>query len=117
MLIGLGALGAAQTAAQKAALVSFQQSNKGPFPMSPHGHPDANTLINQGIYDPLDLWPSSQVEYVTQGEEPGTFFRDLQGVNNQVPRWAWFTMGGVFLVLGGLAYRRHRKAKKKGKKK
>lgn len=113
MLVGLGA---AQTAAQKAALVSFQQSNQGPFPMSPHGHPDSNTLINQGQYDPMELWPSSQVDFLTQGEQPGTFLRDLRGIDNQVPRWAWFTAGGVFLLLGTLAYRRHRKAKKRGKK-
>lgn len=114
MLVGLGA---DQTAAQKAALVSFQQSSQGSLPMSPHGHPDANTLINQGVYNPMDHWPTSQVEFLTTGEKPGTFFRDLSGASNQVPRWAWFVTGGVFVLLGGLAYRRHRKEKKQGKKK
>lgn len=114
MLVGIGAV---QTAAEKAALVAFQQSGRGSLPMSPHGHPDANTMINQGAYDPMDHWPSSQVEFLTTGEKPGTFLRDLSGVGNQVPRWAWFTVGGVFVVLGIFAYRRHRQEKKSGKKK
>ena len=114
MLVGLGAV---QSASDKAALVQFQNSGKGPLPMIPHGHPDANTLINQGVYDPLESWPNSQVTYLSGGEKPGTFLRDLAGVNNQIPRWAWFTMGGVSLVFAGLAYRRHRKENKKSKKK
>lgn len=110
MLVGIGGV---QSAAEKAALVAFQQSGTGPLPMAPHGHPDPNTLINMGKYDPMEHWPNSQVQYLTTGQEPGTFLRDLSGVSNQVPRWAWFAVGGVFLVLSGLSYRKHRKQKKK----
>lgn len=113
MLVGVGAV---QTVGEKAALVTFQQSGRGSLPMSPHGHPDANTLINQGVYDPVAHWPSSQTEFLATGEKPGTFLRDLSGASNQVPRWAWFTAGGVCALLGFLAYRRHRKSKKTKKK-
>lgn len=112
MLVGIGGV---QSAAEKAAVVAFQQSGSGQLPMAPHGHPDANTLINMGQYTPMEYWPNSQAKYLTTGEEPGTFFRDLSGVNNQVPRWAWFTVGGVFLLLSGLSYRKHRKDKRKKK--
>lgn len=118
MLIGIGALGAPQTAQEKAALVQYQSSGDGPLPMIPHGHADANTLINQGIYDPLDSWSNSIVSYVAEGKKPGTFLRDMAGVNNQVPQWGWFVMSGVGFLLAGLAYRRHRQEKKtKSKKK
>lgn len=114
MLIGIGAL---QSASEKAALVKYQQS-KAALPMAPHGHPDANTSINQGKYKPYEHWPESQVKYLEDGEEPGTFFRDLGAVSNQVPRWGWFVLGGTFFLLSGLAYRRHKQDKKsKGKKK
>jgi hypothetical protein len=113
MLIGIGAV---QSAADKAALVAFQNRGGG-LPMYPHGHPDPATLINMGKYKPLDHWPESQVAYLAGGEKPGTFLRDVSGVFNQVPRWAWFTLGGLSLVLSGLAYRRHRKDKKSSKKK
>ena len=114
MLIGLGAV---QTAAEKAALVVYQQ-RQGKLPMTPHGHPDPNTLINMGKYDPIDHWPSSQVQYLTNGEKPGTFLRDLSGVNNQVPQWAWLVLGGTCLLLSGFAFNRHRKeSKNKNKKK
>ena len=114
MLVGIGDL---QNASQRATLIAYQQSGKGALPMAPHGHPDANTSINQGKYRLLDNLPDSQVDYLTTGEEPGTFLRDLGGVSNQLPRWSWFVMGGTCLLLGGLAYRRHKQEKKSGKKK
>lgn len=112
MLIGLGAV---QSAADRATLVSYQQRS-GKLPMSPHGHPDPNTLINQGVYDPMDHWPDSQVRYIEDGDKTGTFMRDLAGVNNQVPQWAWLVLSGTCLILAGLAYRRHKKEGKSGKK-
>ena len=54
MLIGLGAV---QSAAERATLVAYQQRS-GKLPMSPHGHPDPNTLIkptNRGDGAP-DSW-------------------------------------------------------------
>jgi len=113
MLIGLGAV---QSAADKAQLIEFQ-SRGGGLPMLPHGHPDPATLINMGRYTPLEHWPESQVAYLSGGEHPSTFGRDVSGVFNQVPRWGWFALGGTFLVLSGLAYRRHKKTKKKSSKK
>lgn len=104
MLIGIGAT-------DKTSLVAYQNSNK-PLPMLPHGHPDPNTLINQGAYDPAEMWPESVSSYLAGGDKPGTFFRDLSGVNNQIPRWAWFVSGGVCLVLSAIAYNRYRKEKK-----
>lgn len=112
MLIGLGGV---QSAAERATLVAYQQKS-GKLPMSPHGHPDPNTLINMGKYDPMDHWPSSQVKYLTNGDKASTFMRDLAGVNNQVPQWAWFVLGGTCLLLSGFAYRRHRKENPKKKK-
>lgn len=113
MLVGIGAL---QTATERTNVIRYQQSG-GALPMAPHGHPDANTSINQGKYRLLDNIPKSQVEYLTNGKEPGTFLRDLSGVGNQLPRWSWFALGGTFLILGAFAYRRHRQEKKSGKKK
>lgn len=112
MLIGLGAV---QSAAERATLVAYQQRS-GKLPMSPHGLPDPNTLINQGAYDPMENWPDSQVSYLQNGDKPGTFMRDLSGVNNQVPQWAWFVLSGTCLLLAGLAYRRYKKEGKSGKK-
>lgn len=103
------------SADQVAQLVSFQSSGQGPHPMIAHGHPDANTLINMGDYDPLEHWPKSQRAFVQNGDKPGTFFRDLGTVNNQVPQWAWLVMAGTFSLLAYLSYRAH--WKEKGKKK
>jgi hypothetical protein len=104
------------TVDQVAQLVNFQQSQRGPLPMIPHGHPDANTLINMGQYNPIEHWPASQRDFVEKGEKPSTFGRDLGTVNNQVPQWAWFIMAGGFSVLAYFSYREHKKSKK-GKKK
>ena len=103
------------TSDQVAQLVSFQQANAGPLPMFAHGHPDANTLINMGEYSPEEHWPSAQVDFVRNGDKPGTFFRDLGTVNNQVPQLAWLVMGGTFGLLSYLAYRDHKKNKKSKK--
>lgn len=103
------------SAKEVAGLVTFQASGKGQYPMLPHGHPDSNTLINKGDYDPKSHWPSSVNKFLDTGDRPSSFFRDLAGVNNQVPRWAWFVLGGTFVVLGGMSYRQHRKSKKKSK--
>lgn len=103
------------TAKQVASLVSFQQSGQGDLPMHPHGHPDPNTLINMGEYEPLSHWPSAQQKFVTNGDKPGTFFRDLGTVNNQVPQWAWLVLSGTFGVVAYLSYRNHKKSKKKAR--
>jgi hypothetical protein len=101
------------TADQVARLVNFQQAQGGPLPMIPHGHPDPNTLINMGQYDPLESWPSSQRDFIQNGEKPGTFFRDMRTVNNQVPQWAWLVLAGTFSLLAYLSYRNHRKQQKR----
>jgi len=82
--------------------------------MDPHGHPDPTTMINRGRYNPLEEWPRRQVQYLEGGPKPGTFFRDLQGVSNQVPRWAWLVSGGAFLLFATVAYRNHKKGKSRG---
>ena len=105
------------TADEVSGLVTFQNSGQGQYPMLPHGHPDSNTLINRGEYDLREHLPSSQVKFLNTGERPNSFLRDIAGVNNQVPRWAWFVLGGTFILLAGLSYRNHRKAQKKSKKK
>lgn len=99
---------------KSASMVSFQAAaGVGAYRMDPHGHPDPTTMINQGRYDPLEQWPRRHTQYLVDGgEKPGTFFRDLQGVSNQVPRWAWFVTSGTFLIFGAVAYRNHKKAKR-----
>lgn len=87
-------LGAANTAE----LVTYQQKGSA-LPMFPHGHPDPATLVSQGLYDPAVHWT----------EKPSALRRDLQGVSNSIPQWAWLSFGGLFLVLGIVAYRRQRK--------
>lgn len=103
------------TADQVAQLVTFQQSGTGTHPMIPHGHPDANTLINMGDYDPMQSWPRGQREYIENGDKPSTFLRDLGTVNNQVPQWAWLVLAGTCGVLAYLSYRQHKKDKKRKK--
>ena len=104
------------SADQTAKLVGFQKANAGPLPMHAHGHPDANTLINMGQYDPTEHWPSAQQDFLAGGERPGTFFRDLGTVNTQVPQWAWFTLAGAFTLFAVMAYRTHQKGQRKKKK-
>lgn len=106
------------TADQVAQLVTFQQKSK-PLPMFAHGHPDPNTLANMGDYDPVEHWPSAQRKFAVESgaKEPGTFFRDLGTVNNQVPQWAWLVLTGVFGLVAYLSYKNHKKSKKSSKKK
>lgn len=101
------------SADQVAQLVAFQTSGQGQLPMIPHGHPDSNTLVNMGQYDPMEHWPTSQIDYVQDGDKPGTFLRDLGTVNNQVPQWGWFVVAGTFGLLAYLSYRNHKKSKRK----
>jgi hypothetical protein len=101
MLIGIGA---AQTVAD---LVSYQRTGSG-LPMFPHGHPDPATMINMGAYSPDSFWTEGQKRYLEGGQRPSTLLRDLQGVSNQIPRWAWLAAGGAFVLLGILALRRPR---------
>lgn len=93
MLIGIGA---AQATAD---LVSYQRTGSG-LPMYPHGHPDPSTMINMGLYDPNNFWSEPQKQYLDGGQKPSTVLRDLQGVSNQVPQWAWLTAGGLLVLLG-----------------
>jgi disulfide bond formation protein DsbB len=105
MLIGIGA---AQSTAE---LVEFQRTGRG-MPMHPHGHPDPSTTISMGLYDPAQHWPQDQLAYISGGPRPSTFKRDLQGVSNQIPQWAWLVAGGAFIVLGIMSFRKSSKRKK-----
>jgi hypothetical protein len=97
-------------AASTVDLVSYQsKSPASAMPMYPHGHPDPATLVSQGLYDPLAQWSSKQSDYLRGGSAPSTIRRDLQGISNSVPQWAWLSLGGLFLVMGIVAYRRQRK--------
>jgi hypothetical protein len=61
-----------------------------------------------------ELTPS-QVAFLKGGARPGTFFRDLQGVSNQVPRYVWLLGGAT--CLGGAAYLVYKQRKgKKGRR-
>lgn len=99
MLVGIGA------AQNTADLVEYQRTGNG-MPMHPHGHPDPATLINLGVYDPADHWTPAQLRYLQSGKKTSTLVRDLQGVSNQIPQWAWLTAGGFFILLGILAFQR-----------
>ena len=104
-------------ASQMAELVEFQQAQQGPYPMIPHGHPDANTLINMGQYDPIEHWPTAQRDFVETGEKSGTFFRDLGTVNNQIPQWTWLVLAGSFTFFAAMSYRTHTKSQREKRKK
>lgn len=98
--------------ATRGAIVAFQQrKGGGPLPMMPSGHPDPATLINLGYYDPLDHMSHAQVQYLEGGEYPSHLGRDFAGALNQVPRWAWLTLGGGMLIMAYVAYRRAYKQK------
>lgn len=98
-------------AATRGAMIAYQQSRGGPLPVVPSGHPDPNTLINLGYYDPLDHMAHSQVDYLGGGEYPSGVGRDVVGVFNQVPRWAWLGLGAGMLVMAYVSYRRAYKEK------
>ncbi len=80
--------------------------------MFPTGEPDPATLINLGYYDPMQLLPRAQREYLSGGEKPGTFWRDLTTAANQVPRVAYLILGAAFVGLGIYTYREHRREKR-----
>lgn len=87
------------------ALAAYQGSGAGPFPMTPHGHPDPATLINLGYYDPLEEMNPRHASYVAgDGERPGTFGRDLATTMSQVPRWGWLVVGAGLLGVGYLSW-------------
>lgn len=86
------------------ALRAFQQGHGIP----PTGLPDPDTLATLGVYDPVAGSPSSFRRHLAGGPSPGTFFRDIGGAMNQVPRFLWLTLGIGFV---GLAYWQYRKAR------
>jgi len=94
----------------RGALTAYQQSKGAALPMQPSGHPDPATLINLGYYDPLDSLPHAQIAYLEGGAKPGHFGRDLATVISQVPRWAWFTLGGALVAMAYVSYRGGKKA-------
>ena len=104
----LQGLGAAQITAD---IVGYQRQGSG-LPMHPHGHPDPTTLINIGLYDPDEEWPNAQYNYIHHNKEPSTLVRDLQGVSNQIPQWAWVAAGALLVGLGIYTY--VRESKKRG---
>lgn len=93
------------------ALLAYQQSGRGKFPMSPSGHPDAATLANLGYYQPAtDLFTDPWSAYLAgTGERPGHFARDLRTSIDQVPRWVWGTLAASFSLFAYLAYRTDKK--------
>jgi len=93
------------------ALLAYQQSGRGAYPMSSSGHADPATLANLGYYEPLEAFPGGMREYLAgTGEKPGTFMRDVGTAIDQVPRWAW---GAAAVLFGGFAYLAYRGDKKR----
>jgi hypothetical protein len=73
------------------------------------GHPDPITLHSLDLIDPYAGLSRKQQDYLDGGKEPGHFGRDFSGAMNQIPRWAWLTLGGAFGFMGWFAwYRRGR---------
>ena len=105
----LKGLGAAQITAE---IVGFQRKGAG-LPMHPHGHPDPTTLINMGLYDPNEHWSKAQLNYIQGGSRPNSFTRDLQGVSNQIPQWAWLAAGVVFAGVGIYFYNKEANKKRR----
>ena len=95
----------------RGALTVYQGAHKlTAFPMSPTGQPDPPTLVNLDYYDPLEQLNPNWAAYVDgKREKPGTFGRDLAGVSNTVPQWAWIATGIVLLGLGYFSWRQSRK--------
>lgn len=94
------------------AVLAFQQTGKGQFPMTPTGHPDPATLVNLGYYAPTDALTTPWADYLAGGDKPGHFWRDLRTSIDQVPRWAWGTVAVAFGAFGYMAYRTDRKREK-----
>lgn len=97
------------------ALVAYQSGGKGAYAMRATGHPDAATLANLGYFDPKEIMTEGWADYISGGNKPGTFGRDLRTSIDQVPRWAWGTVAAAFSVFAVLAYRTDRK-REKGKR-
>lgn len=94
------------------ALVAYQSSGKGPYPMRATGYPDAGTLANLGYFEPKEMMTAGWADYLDGGSKPGTFGRDLRTSIDQVPRWAWGTVAAAFSVFAIMAYRTDRKREK-----
>jgi len=56
------------------------------------GLPDPPTAIAAGLY-PVPAY-----------EAPSTVWRDLAGLSNQVPRWAWVGIAVVGIGIAGVSY-------------
>jgi len=95
------------------AIVGYQQTGKGAYPMRATGHPDPATLANLGYFAPKDVFTSGWAGYLTGGNKPGTFGRDARAAIDQVPRWAWATVAGAFSIFAYVAYRTDRKRERK----
>ncbi|SRR5260221_9284569 len=91
------------------AILAYQGSAKGQYPMSATGHPDPATLANLGYYAPGDIFTSRWAAYLEGGSKPSTALRDIQTSIDQVPRWVWATAAVSFGVFAYMAYRTDRK--------
>jgi hypothetical protein len=99
-------------AATSGALLAYQASGHGPYPMQPTGHADPATLLNLGYYGATDALTDEWVAWMRGGNKPGTFWRDARASIDQVPQWAWATLAVGF---GAFAYMAYRTDKKRGK--
>ena len=73
---------------------------------------DPPSLVALKYYNPLDALEPDWADYVGHGgERPGTFGRDLAGVNAALPYWGWLLIGGALIGGGYLAFRASRKKK------
>ncbi len=87
--------GDAWDSATEAALVKLQLASGLPAT----GQPDPPTLRVAGVYDPNAVASTSK----------GGIGRDLITALNQVPQWAWLTLGGLSAAVAYVAYRRRNK--------
>jgi peptidoglycan hydrolase-like protein with peptidoglycan-binding domain len=92
-----------------AALAAYQSSHG----LDATGHPDPATLASLGYYKPEDIFTKKWAEYLSGGDKPGTFGRDLKTSIDQVPRWVWGTVAAGFSVFAIMAYRTDRKREKR----
>jgi len=83
------------------ALVAYQSSGAGKYPMAPTGHPDPPTLMNLDYYNGVDELAEPWADYVNgDGKHPGTVWRDLGASGSQVPQWTWFAVAALFIGVG-----------------
>jgi len=58
-----------------------------------HGLPDPNTLINLGIYDPIEHVTPNVREHLLHNKELSNFSTGMRVSSNQVSNWVYIILG------------------------